>query len=101
MKKKKRKIVLKSKSWKPLKKSDRAAYHELTALLNQFAVVVTDHFFRAATAKERATIVELVRAQMSDYYDDVDDGFGSRDCGPLCDINGDCKPCDNATTSTQ
>lgn len=94
MKKKERKIVLKSKSWNPVKKSDRAAYQELTVLLHQFSVIATDHFFRAGTRKERETVVSLVRFHANAYFQDVDDGSGALDCGPLCpDGSGGCRLC--------
>jgi hypothetical protein len=102
MKKQARKVVLKSKKWRRLKKSDRAAYQELATLLNQLTIIATDHFFRAGTSKERAKLVEILRSEMSNYYQDVDDGSGNSDCGPFCpDGTGGCKQCDSSGFVTQ
>jgi hypothetical protein len=92
MAKKKQKIVLESK-WTRPSKSSRKGYLELTTLLNQFAIVANDHFFRASSTKERDKMVALVRYYVGEFYQNFEDGDGAIDCGPLCDQNGQCVPC--------
>ena len=71
---------------------ERDSSYDLATLIHSFGLVAAYHLSRAKNTGEREALVSLVREHVKAFYFDLDGGAGI-DCGPLCDIEGECLPC--------